>query len=273
MAPALLRPSAPETPPAPATLTRVRIALGTSLAIEAAADSEDAARAAVEAAFAAASEVERRMHPHRPGSDVARLNAAPPGTRIPVHASTWEVLKLARRLHTLSAGAFDPCTPLKSGALGDLELGETPWVIAHAPLVLDLGGIAKGFAVDCAVKALREGGCSAGLVNAGGDLRVFGPQRAPVLLRRSDGRCETLALDDAALAVSELDAARRPSEHRGYYSRAGAARFFSRFAAVIAPEAVLADTLTKCVLLCPPEALGQILRALGAGVEVPCACP
>ncbi|HET7756895.1 MAG TPA: FAD:protein FMN transferase [Steroidobacteraceae bacterium] len=274
MAPALLRRFAPETPPAPATLARMRIALGTSLAIEATAQSEPAVRAAVEAAFAAAGDVETRMHPHGSGSDVARINAAPPGTRINIHASTWAVLRLARRLHTLSGGAFDPCTPFRSGRLEDLELGETtPWVIAHAPLALDLGGIAKGHAVDCAVEALREGGCSAGLVNAGGDLRVFGPRHAPILLRRSDGSCEPLELHDAALAVSEIDAPRRPPEHLGYYSRTGAAALCCRFAAVIAPEAALADALTKCVLLCPPEVLEQLVPALGPGVEVASACP
>jgi thiamine biosynthesis lipoprotein ApbE len=41
-------------------------------------------------------------------------------------------------------------------------------------LIVDLGGIAKGFAVDRAVKALKCAGLASGVVNAGGDLRVFG---------------------------------------------------------------------------------------------------
>ncbi len=39
---------------------------------------------------------------------------------------------------------------------------------------IDLGGIAKGMAVDAALLALREAGLSAALINAGGDLAVLG---------------------------------------------------------------------------------------------------
>ena len=39
---------------------------------------------------------------------------------------------------------------------------------------IDCGGIAKGYAVDVAIATLVRAGCSAGLVNAGGDLRAFG---------------------------------------------------------------------------------------------------
>ena len=247
---------------------RLRIALGTSVAIEAKGESEEAAHAATEAAFAAVAEVEGLMHPHRAGSDIACLNAAAPGTQVSVHASTWEVLRLAQRLYVLSDGLFDPCTPLKAARLGDLEIGGAPWVIAHAPVALDLGGIAKGHAVDRAVEALIDGGCSAGLVNAGGDLRVFGPQLAPILLRASDGRCAALELENAALAVSELEGARPPPGHLGYYSRSGTKMPRCRLAAVIAPRAVLADALTKCALLAPPEVLERIVGALAPGVEI-----
>lgn len=272
MAPALLRRSFPRVAPPASTVARLRIALGTTLAIEATAQSEERARGAIEAGFAAAADIETRMHPHRSGSEVARLNGAAPGTRVPVHASTWELLMLSRRLNALSEGLFDPCSPSKPARLGDLEIGsgpgETHWLIAHAPVELDLGGIAKGFAVDRAVDALAAGGCSAGLVNAGGDLRVFGPQRAPIRLRRSDGPLEALALKDAALAVSELEGTHRPPEHLGYYSRTGSMTVRCRFAAVLAPKAALADALTKCVLLAPAEILERIVQALGPGVVI-----
>ena len=50
-------------------------------------------------------------------------------------------------------------------------------------LTADLGGIAKGFAVDCAINALKKADVQAGLVNAGGDLRVFGLQKESVRIR------------------------------------------------------------------------------------------
>ncbi len=256
------------------SLRRMRIALGTWIAIEAAAPTEALAAGAIEAAFAAVSEVERRMHPSRAGSDVARINAAPPGARTPIHASTAEVLGLALLLRELTDGVFDPCLPVQPGRLADLELGDprdsaAPWAISHAPLMLDLGGIAKGYAIDCAVKALREGGCSAGGVNAGGDLRLFGGRPQATLIRRADGSCRPVLLSEAALAVSDLDEPRRPPEHRGYYIRRGdgscreRAAGVQRHAAVLADDAMRADALTKCVLLCPAESARRALAALG----------
>jgi len=64
-----------------------------------------------------------------------------------------------------------------------LELAAPPSVIAHRPLHIDLGGIAKGYAVDRALTALRAAGCRGGLVNAGGDLAVFGHRTHAIVIR------------------------------------------------------------------------------------------
>jgi FAD:protein FMN transferase len=256
----------------------MRLGMGTWVAIEATAESATVAATAIEAAFAAVAQVERRMHPTRAGSDLARINGATLGVRTPIHASTAEVLSLAQHLHELTEGVFDPCLPLRSGRLADLELGRSPcegqcWAIAHAPLALDLGGIAKGYAIDCAVEALREAGCAAGSVNAGGDLRLFGARPETILLRRADHSYRPQVLENAALAVSDLDEPRRPPEHRGYYVRRGerirrepgrdTVGVPPRHAAVIAPDAMSADALTKCVLLCPQRSARRALAALG----------
>jgi thiamine biosynthesis lipoprotein len=244
--------------------------MGTWVAIEAAAESEATAVCAIEAAFAAVSQVERRMHPEREGSDIARINSAPLHVQTPIHASTWEVLRLAQRLNRLTDGVFDPCLPLRPGCLTDLELsgpspGPEPWVVRRAPLALDLGGIAKGYAIDCAIAALRAAGCHAGAVNAGGDLRLFGTRRETILLRYRDHGYQPLALQNTALAVSDLDEPRRPPGHRGYYVRAGtrAAAALRRYAAVLAPAAMIADALTKCVLLCSEERASRTVAELG----------
>ncbi len=250
------------------SLRRLRVALGTWVAIEATAESEATAVRAIEAAFAAVAQVERRMHPERAGSDIARINSAPLHVQTPIHASTWEVLRLAQRLNRLTDGVFDPCLPLRPGCLTDLELsgpspGSEPWGVRRAPLALDLGGIAKGYAIDCAIAALRAAGCHAGTVNAGGDLRLFGARRETILLRYRDHGYRPLALQNAALAVSDLDEPRRPPGHRGYYVRSGAAAALRRYAAVLAPEAMIADALTKCVLLCSEERASRTVAELG----------
>jgi FAD:protein FMN transferase len=53
----------------------------------------------------------------------------------------------------------------------------------HPDTRIDLGGIAKGFAVDRAINVLREHAMPAGLLNAGGDLAVFEPNPNPVRIR------------------------------------------------------------------------------------------
>jgi hypothetical protein len=60
------------------------------------------------------------------------------------------------------------------GGIEHLQFLEPTLVRSATPLCLDLGGIAKGFAVDLAVNVLQSAAVPAGLVNAGGDLRVFG---------------------------------------------------------------------------------------------------
>jgi thiamine biosynthesis lipoprotein len=245
------------------TVKRLRISLGTLVAVEATSTSAGAAEAAVEAAFAALRQVGQRLHPHSADSDLARINNAPLQTCIPVHSSTCDLLNLARRLNTLTGGVFDPCLPSRAGRLKDIE-GCSGQLFCRAPVALDFGGFAKGYAVDCAIEALTSHGCTAGLVNAGGDLRVFGARTEPVFLRGPAGELKPIELADAALAVSDVDSQRRPAEHQGYYLRGRAGPPPQRYAAVVATEAVVADALTKCVLLCPSPTAGQVLKAFGA---------
>ncbi|HUI62623.1 MAG TPA: FAD:protein FMN transferase [Steroidobacteraceae bacterium] len=247
----------------------MRVLLGTFVAIEARHPSPSHALAAIEAAFSQVLEVDRRMHPRGTQSDLARINASPPRERTRVHAATADLLKLARTLASLTHGVFDPCLPCRPGRLCDLELIEEPDgihdVVCHREVALDFGGFAKGYAVDRAIAVLRAFGCSAALVNAGGDLRLFGSHCAPVLLRQSDGSHRSVALTDAALAVSDCDSRQRPPEHQGYYNRAaGSGAPLNRFAAVAASEAVVADALVKCVMLCPQSDSDAALHAFGA---------
>src|SRR5262252_1893182 len=253
----------------PVRLQRLRPALGTWVAIEVAAATDRGALEGLEAAYLAISQLERTLHPERDGSDLARIRGAAPETKVPVGVHTWELLCLARRVHRLSGGIFDPCVPGHPGRLSDLILSAPgtsfPWVLCRVPLALDLGGIAKGYAIDIAIEALRAAGCRSGLVNAGGDLRVYG-RTEHVMLRYSDGTAAPVTLADQALAVSDLDvdAAQRPAEHRGYYLRSGSPCTARRYAAVVAASAAVADALTKCVLLGEDRCARRSLRAFGA---------
>ena len=243
------------------SLCRVRPALGSLVAIEVE-DAGAASLAAIAAAYAAVQRVEARMHPTRAGSDLVALAAARSGQSVPLDPWTWELLVLAQRIGRWSDGVFDPCLPVAPGRLEDLDLATPQLAETRRPLRLDLGGIAKGFAVDRAVEALIAGGCVAGIVNAGGDLRVFGEPRS-VLLRTSRGS-RWLRLHDAALAVSDPGARAPPAEHRGYQLHGVPRPDLQHPAAVIAPCAAVADALCKCVLLSPPARHGAVLERFGA---------
>ncbi len=108
------------------TVKRLRISLGTLVAVEATSTSAAASEAAVEAAFAALAQIGHRLHPHSADSDLARINNAPLQTRITVHSSTCDLLNLAQRLNTLTDGVFDPCLPSRAGRLHDVRKA-MPW--------------------------------------------------------------------------------------------------------------------------------------------------
>jgi thiamine biosynthesis lipoprotein len=241
----------------------MRLGLGTFVSIEAQATDQQGIEAAFQAAFSTVEEIERLMHPERAGSDLARLTACPPGTPIKVHPWTYEVLALAQHLYVSSGGIFDPCLP--GGArLDAVRLAPDCLVNILAPVRLDLGGIAKGFAVDCAVAALQDAGCEWGLVNAGGDLRAFGDRSFDVLCRFGADLTLPLRLRNSALAVSDASLHNAPVEHRGYYRRGEPAVPESGVAALMAPSAALADGLSKWLLLDPAACTDVALHAFGA---------
>jgi FAD:protein FMN transferase len=248
----------------PHSLSRMRIALGTFVAIEAQAPSGPAAERGITAAFAAIAEVDRLMHPSRPGSDLALLARTPPGEALAVHPWTWGVLDLSRRLCEWSRGAFDPCLESAAGRLADIDLSRHGYAVPHAQVHIDLGGIAKGFAVDRAIDALRASGCDGGLVNAGGDLAAFGTRIHRIVRLNPDGSSCLLGLKDAALAASDTDQPARPTEHRGHYHGVDRRRRVAGNATVMAGSAAVADALTKCALVGACELQHPLLEAFGA---------
>jgi FAD:protein FMN transferase len=259
-----------------ANVSRLRIGMGTLIAIEAGAATLEVGLSGIEAAFAAIQQVESLMHPTREGSDLRAIHCAKIGLPVKVHAWTWEVLEQSQKLHRLSKGAFDPCLPAAvaghtgaradadAGRFSDLELTAPGWVIPHAPLHLDLGGIAKGYAVDRALLALREAGCDSGLVNAGGDLAVFGELSRSIVITARGAGSDVVELENAAMASSDVNCAGSPAEHRGYYHGKTRRKIQAGRVTVRAACAALADALTKCVLADPNgrgEALLDMLDA------------
>lgn len=248
----------------PYVLSRLRVAFGTFVAVDAESDDPGIAARGLAAAYEVMHSVERLMHPLRAGSDLARLSACPAGTSLAVHPWTFEVLELCRQLSSASKGIFDPCLPACAGRLSDLRLLSGSRVRPAARLRIDLGGVAKGYAVDRAIEALRNAGCSGGLVNAGGDLAVFGPRARRILCRQLGDSNLGIELRDAALATSAIGDPGRPSGHRGHYHGVRGELATAGSISVIARRAAVADALTKCLLWCDPACEAALLRRFGA---------
>jgi FAD:protein FMN transferase len=141
---------------------------------------------------------------------------------------------------------------------------------AHRGVGIDLGGIAKGFAVDRAIETLRHHGIPDGLVNAGGDLAAFGPRRHPVDIRdprHPDRPMCRVVLSNAALASSagryDPSWSDRPSSAAIVDPLTGRPSHTIRGATVCAPCCVIADALTK-VVMNAGEGAAALLEHYGA---------
>ncbi len=264
----------------------MRPLLGTVVSIRVTTEaSESFAHSAIDAAFDAVAHVHARISFHEPDSDLSRLHGAHAGTWVNVDPHTAIVLRTALDLSARSDGAFDATVGgdlvahglLPPPTLGDLPDGRADWhdlevdrtlprVRLRRPAWIDLGGIAKGYAVDLAIDCLRDHGMEQACVNAGGDLRWLGDGHHQVAIDTEEAapsQCPVLELGEMALATSSgrsfaVDG-RGPHLHGRTRDRIG----LSECVSVVAPRCILADALTKIVLACGTDC-APLLCALDA---------
>ena len=225
-------------------LRRAQPLLGTLLEIGLR-GSGDECHAALAAAFAAVREVQACLSRFEAGSDLTRFHALREGESMPMRPAMRHVLAAAQELHAATAGTFD--ISLGSALDGWTSDGAMLHKLSDA-VRLDLGGIGKGYAVDCAVQALLAHGFEAGWVNAGGDLRAFGDTELPVRLRdeHSGGVRPFATLCDGAFATSHFDHGSRSQLAGGARGRRVHAH---AHVSVAAPLCLWADALTKVVAI------------------------
>ncbi|MFO7897775.1 MAG: FAD:protein FMN transferase [Planctomycetota bacterium] len=272
--------------------------------IQVVADSTARADRAAGAAAAAISQVNNLLSAHLATSEIARINRHSGGT---VHASgqTVEVLRRAVEISELTGGAFDvtvgPLIRIWKPAIDDgklpdpahvararrlvgyekLALGENSVTLTEEGMAVDLGGIAKGYAVDQAVEALRLNGIRNALVDAGGDGYALGtkPDGSPwgvaVQHPRAEGREPLpvlLLLSDKAYATSGDYARSQYTEIDGErYAhiidpRTGRPARKAASVTVVAPDCTTADALATAISVMGPDAGVRLVDSLD-GVE------
>lgn len=233
-------------------------------------------REAVNEAFAAIERVQRRMSVHDPASELSQVNREAARRPVTVSRELFTLLQRADQVARESNGAFDyTVAPLLArwrflpakfrrrtpGNWRDVRLLKGRRVSFQQPLVIDLGGIAKGYAVDEALGVLRTYGVRNAVVNAGGDLRVLGSQPVSVHLRHPtapQSPAHRLDIADAALATSSPCFTERRHQGKGVSHLVnpinGSALTGGISATVRAKECWLADALTKVVINAPNQA-------------------
>ncbi len=229
--------------------------------------------AAFRHAFEQVSMIHRLMSFHDCASDVGRINDAVPGQALTVDPHTAYVLRMALAIGDAAQGAFD-CTAasvlVRRGLLPGRDCieythgtGESfspslcvdqTRVTKSRPCLIDLGGIAKGYAVDLAIAAIAQEGIKEVVVNAGGDLAQRGSHPCTVRIRHPQwpGRvAASVSIHNCALASSSncgwglagsnsVSSMVRPSDATLLAAGGGAS--------VTAPTCIVADAMTKVVL-------------------------
>jgi thiamine biosynthesis lipoprotein len=283
-------------------LRRSRLMIGTVVEIMAGGQDPRTLETAIDSAFAEIERLEKLFSKHVSSSDVSRLSQSVAGTN--VARETAEVIALGLKVAQQSGGAFD----LTLGELKDLwgfdsEAPHVPdqraifealkgigpaalslhgqHVNKRAPhLQVDLGGIAKGYAVDRAVAILKQYGVTRAAVNAGGDMYLLGQRSRPAMRQRAwrigiqhprqqDTVLETIQVRDRAVVTSgdyerffEEDGKRY---HHIFDPQSGFPAKRCQSVTIIADSVALGDALATAVFVLGPEAGLQLLAQYPGG--------
>ena len=206
--------------------------MGTAIACELWADDEIQGQAAIDAVVAEMRRIDRTMSPHKADSELSRINRLAASEPVRLSGEMFALIERALEFSALSGGAFD-ISYASVGQLYDYRARTAPsaealtraqrtigWrglqlnraahtlAFAHPGMRIDLGGFAKGHAVDNAVKILAGLDICHAFVSAGGDSRVIGDKRGrPWTIgvrhpRDANALIAVLPLEDTAVSTS-----------------------------------------------------------------------
>jgi FAD:protein FMN transferase len=266
-------------------LKREESIMGTAIVVELWCAQRAAGEAAITAVMDEMHRIDRAMSPHKEESELSRINRYAGAGAVKVSAEMARLIVRAAEFSELSGGAFD-ITYAAVGQLYDYRRGVRPseaeiaaaraavgWRhlildgqaatvrFARPGMRIDLGGFAKGHAVDNAAAILRRRGIGHAMVSAGGDSRVIGDRRGrPWTIgvrdpRRPGELAAMLPLEDVSISTS--------GDYERYFDADG-----TRFHHLIDPSTgksprgiqsvtILADDGLTC------EALSKIVFVLG----------
>ena len=269
---------------------------------------ENVAKEAARTAFQRVSELNDILSDYDTDSELSRLSrTAGSGRAVPLSQDLWKVLAKAQEFSARSDGAFDvtvgPYVSLWRKARREKKLPHAETLAAARNAVgwqklrldpkthsatlladdmrLDLGGIAKGYALDEALRVLRQQGIRRGLVTGGGDMAAGDPppgkrgwriEVAPLDVTNAPP-ARFVSLVNAGLATSGDLFQRLEIDGRRYSHvvdpRTGLGLTDHSLVTVIAREAMTADGLSKVVsVLGPKQGFSRVEETPGAAAFV-----
>jgi thiamine biosynthesis lipoprotein len=257
--------------------------MGTRVAVELWSENPALAERAMQAVLEEMRRTDELMSHYKPESQLSAVNAHAAERPVEVDPTIVEVVARALEFSRISGGAFD-ITYASVGYLYDYRAHQKPseaqieqalpgvdyrrvqvdrvasTIRFTAPGVrIDLGGIAKGYAVDRSIEILRKLGIRHAMVNAGGDTRLLGDRRgAPWIVGVRDPRNDSalvtrLPLADEAVSTSgdyeryfEADGVRY---HHILVPGTGKSAREVRSVTILGPDATTTDGLSTTVFV------------------------
>ncbi len=272
-----------------------RAIMGTRIAVEFwDADTHHAEQCA-ERVFNEMHRIDALMSPYKPDSELSHINQQAANEAIQVSEEMFKLLKKSMQISQLSNGAFDitfssvghlynyrehikPTEQEIQQSLANINyrhvlLDDTNHSVrfARSGVVIDLGGIAKGYAVDNGIAILVDCGIKGGLVTAGGDSRILGDRgNRPWMMgirhpRKKDAVAVMLPLSNTAISTSG-DYERYFIENGERYHhiispQTGKSVSGTWSATVIGPDATTTDALSTTLFVLGPEKGLQLIES------------
>ena len=271
--------------------------MGTRIVVELWSRDHAAGERAIDAVMAEMRHIDASMSTYKPDSEVSRVNARAARGPVRISRELFRLLETSLDYSRLTDGAFD-ITYASVGFMYDFRARHRPTeeqIGAALPAInyrhvlldraartvrfsqpgvrIDLGGIAKGYAVDRGIAILQRLGIRHALVSAGGDSRIIGDRFGKpwiVGIRHPDRKDEVIArlpLVDTAISTSG-DYERYFDENGVRYHhiidpRTGHSASAVRSATILAPTATRTDGLSKTAFVLGAEAALVIYERLG----------
>jgi FAD:protein FMN transferase len=270
-----------------AWFSRDEAIMGTAIRVELWSSTPALAETVMSAVMAEMHRIDRAMSPHKHDSELSRINREAAQHPVPLSGEMYMLVDKAIEYSVLSGGAFD-ITYAAVGQLYDYrervrpsetQLAAARACIGHQHLLLDpqrrtlrfaregvridLGGFAKGYAVDQGARILREHGIAHGIVTAGGDSHIVGDRRGrPWMIGIRHPRAEgevvaMLPLEDTALSTSgdyeryfDADGTRF---HHLIDPHTGRSPTGVQSVSILAANGLASEAFSKCVFVMGPE--------------------